>query len=195
MRIGPWDHGECRNGGHPDWVLHSCGTLRSTDSKYLSCVSGWYTALAKQLTGLYHKDGGPIILVQVDNETTDWKYLLALRELAMSLGILPASFTKTGWPGPAAGYPSDYPMLPFFGGYADAFWGGMSSMANAAEYVFSSEPQAADFDSSAGIAAAGIADGSEARTSTRMSSGGWAIPAGYPWLDIEIGGGMAADCK
>jgi hypothetical protein len=23
MRIGPWDHGECRNGGHPDWVLAS----------------------------------------------------------------------------------------------------------------------------------------------------------------------------
>ena len=21
LRIGPWDHGECRNGGHPDWVL------------------------------------------------------------------------------------------------------------------------------------------------------------------------------
>ena len=21
LRAGPWDHGECRNGGHPDWVL------------------------------------------------------------------------------------------------------------------------------------------------------------------------------
>jgi len=113
MRIGPWDHGECRNGGHPDWVLdqESCGALRSTDPKYLSCVSGWYSALAEQLKGLFHKDGGPIALVQVDNETSDWKYLLALRELAMSLGILPTMFTKTGWPGPAAGYPSDYPMV------------------------------------------------------------------------------------
>lgn len=113
MRIGPWDHGECRNGGHPDWVLRqgACGRLRSTDPKYLSCVNGWYSALAEQLKGLFHKDGGPITLVQVDNETTDWKYLLALRKLAMSLGILPAMFTKTGWPGPAAGYPSDYPMV------------------------------------------------------------------------------------
>jgi hypothetical protein len=75
MRIGPWDHGECRNGGHPDWVLdgETCGRLRSPDPKYLSCVSGWYSALAEQLEGLYHKDGGPITLVQVDNETSDWK--------------------------------------------------------------------------------------------------------------------------
>ena len=105
MRVGPWDHGECRNGGHPDWVLdrETCGALRSTDPKYLACTAGWYGALAKQLEGLFHKDGGPITLLQVDNETSDWKYLLALRGLAMSLGILPAFFTKTGWPGPAPG--------------------------------------------------------------------------------------------
>jgi beta-galactosidase len=41
LRMGPWDHGECRNGGHPDWVLTSCGKLRSTDPKYLTCVQGW----------------------------------------------------------------------------------------------------------------------------------------------------------
>jgi hypothetical protein len=65
--LGIWDHGECRNGGHPDWVLdgETCGELRSTDPKYLSCVTGWYTALAAQLMGLYHKDGGPITMVQV----------------------------------------------------------------------------------------------------------------------------------
>lgn len=21
LRAGPWDHGECRNGGHPDWMI------------------------------------------------------------------------------------------------------------------------------------------------------------------------------
>ena len=63
-----------------------------------------YTALAAELKGLYHMDGGPITLVQVDNETSNWKYLLALQQLAISLGMLPAAFTKTGWPGPVAGY-------------------------------------------------------------------------------------------
>ena len=56
---------ECRNGGHPDWVLDNCGKLRSSDPKYLSCVSGWYTALSAELKGLFHKDGGPVTLVQV----------------------------------------------------------------------------------------------------------------------------------
>jgi hypothetical protein len=51
----------------------------------------------------------------VDNETSDWKFLLVLRTLGLSLGITPCSYTKTGWPSPAAGYPEDYPMLPFFG--------------------------------------------------------------------------------
>ncbi len=54
----------------------------------------------------------------MDNETGDWQYLLALRDLARSFGIVPAAFTKTGWPEPAAGYPAAYPMLPFFGGCA-----------------------------------------------------------------------------
>jgi hypothetical protein len=181
MRIGPWDHGECRNGGHPDWVLDNCGKLRSEDPKYMVCVSGWYTALAAQLHGLFHKDGGPITLVQVDNETSNWRYLLALRELAMSLGILPAVYTKTGWPGPAEDYPSDYPMLPFFGGYPDAFWDGYGPGAALSEYTFATAPSLA--------ASAAVTDGAD----LHASSGAWVIPAGYPWLDIEIGGGMAAD--
>ena len=94
---------QVRNGGHPDWVLTSCGKVRSTDAKYLTCVAGWYSALAAQLQNLYWKDGGPIVAVQVDNETGDWQYLLALRSLAIKLGVLPAFFVKTGWPAPAQG--------------------------------------------------------------------------------------------
>ena len=30
LRIGPWNHGEIRNGGHPDWVLG--GKLRQQSS-------------------------------------------------------------------------------------------------------------------------------------------------------------------
>ena len=171
----------------------SCGSLRSTDPKYLRCVKGWYTALAAQLKGLYHKDGGPIVFSQVDNETTDWKYLLALRSMAMSLGVLPAFYTKTGWPGPGAGYPADYPMLPFFGGYPDAFWSGMSTAANPAQYSFESNPSAAlsaHADGAKGPETTTSVEG-ETKASTR-SLGGWDIPDGYPWLDVEIGGGMAA---
>ena len=163
LRIGPWCHGEVRNGGHPDWVLKSCGRVRSTDPSYLGCTSSWYAAVAAQLKGLFWKDGGPIVAVQLDNETSDWKYLLALRTLALNAGILPAFFLKTGWPAPAAGYPQEYPMLPLFGGYADQFWANyMAPTPNPKAYVFAKNPI------------------------------GHVIPQGHPWLDVEIGGGMAA---
>lgn len=128
------------------WV--SCtpgGRLRSTDPAYLACVHGWYAALAQQMQGLYWKDGGPIVAAQVDNETTDWKYLLALKTLAESLGIWPAFYTKTGWPTPAAGYPSDYPMMPFFGGYPDQFWSNNmdQNYSSAGQYTFEADPSQA----------------------------------------------------
>ena len=66
-------------GGHPDWVIEgaeekhgnstACGKRRSSDPRYLACVEGWYTALAAELKGLYWKDGGPIVIAQVSNET------------------------------------------------------------------------------------------------------------------------------
>jgi beta-galactosidase len=211
FRAGPWDHGECRNGGHPDWVLGSCGKLRSVDPKYLDCVHGWcvcfparqlsadrasryhartrprahpgapharrYAALAEQTKGLYWKDGGPIVAVQVDNETTDWKYLLALQALGISLGIDPAFYTKTGWPAPGPGYPADYPMMPFFGGYADLFWSdSMASQWHSASWMFTGSPSVTP---------------REEGESTGVTSG-FTVPPGYPWLDVEIGGGMAA---
>ncbi len=30
LRIGPWAHGEVRNGGFPDWLLQKCGGLKIT---------------------------------------------------------------------------------------------------------------------------------------------------------------------
>jgi len=106
--------------------------------------------------------------------------------MALASGIKPVFFTKTGWPGPATGYPKDYPMLPFFGGYADQFWSGMQTGANPAEFVFSAQPESSAAAASAGASAATGFVGASAATS------GWQIPAGYPWLDVEIGGGMAA---
>ena len=33
LRIGPWAHGECRNGGFPDWLQHSGIPLRCNDPR------------------------------------------------------------------------------------------------------------------------------------------------------------------
>jgi hypothetical protein len=94
--------------------------------------------------GLFWKDGGPIIAVQVDNETSDWRYLLALQAVARSVGMHPPAFAKMGWPAPAAGYPADYPMPPYFGGYPDLFWS--NDMHDDVSYFYGHGPSDAEDD-------------------------------------------------
>lgn len=68
VRIGPFDHGEIRNGGIPDWLLGKPLTIRTNDPLYLHYVELLYNEIGKQLKGLYYKDGGPIVAVQLENE-------------------------------------------------------------------------------------------------------------------------------
>ncbi|MXV52295.1 hypothetical protein GS399_15055 [Pedobacter sp. HMF7647] len=68
IRIGPFDHGEIRNGGLPDWLLSKPLTVRDNDPEYLHYVELLYNQIAGQLRGLYFKDGGPIIGTQIENE-------------------------------------------------------------------------------------------------------------------------------
>ncbi|QKJ30183.1 beta-galactosidase [Mucilaginibacter mali] len=130
VRVGPWAHGEARNGGYPDWYVKKrlkSGTDRaSTNGNIQPEVVTWYTELAKQFKGLYYKDGGPIIGLQVDNEvrstspqSAGYQYMAALKKLAVSLGMDVPFYVVTGWPGPIV--PED-DVLPLWGGYAEAPW-------------------------------------------------------------------------
>ena len=67
LRIGPWSHGEVRNGGLPDWVLAK-GATRRNDPQYLLYVQRYFGKIGEQLRGLLWKDGGPIVGVQLENE-------------------------------------------------------------------------------------------------------------------------------
>jgi hypothetical protein len=103
LRVGPWCHGEARNGGWPDWAGAQPGVrVRTNTTAWLGLVRGWYAGVAAQLRGRYWADGGAVISVQLDNETPDVAYLLALRALALEVGIAPWLFIKTGWPTPNA---------------------------------------------------------------------------------------------
>src|ERR1700731_543777 len=42
VRCGPWDHGEVRNGGIPDWVLQKGWKIRSNDTNYLNAAKILY---------------------------------------------------------------------------------------------------------------------------------------------------------
>lgn len=124
VRVGPWAHGEVRNGGLPDWLVSSCPT-RQNDPVYLAHVQKFYDQIGQQLKGLFWKDGGAIIGVQLENEYNlkgpgkGVDHILALEKLARKAGLDAPFYTLTGWDG--AQIPSR-DFLPIFGGYADGFW-------------------------------------------------------------------------
>jgi hypothetical protein len=124
IRIGPWDHGEVRNGGIPDWAIQK-SPVRENNPVYLAAVGSFYNEIGKQVHGLFWKDGGPIIGVQVENEYSargpgkGADHLFKLHELALGAGLDAPFYSITGWDN-AVIPPRDF--LPLFGGYADGFW-------------------------------------------------------------------------
>ena len=119
VRMGPWAHGEVRNGGIPDWVMHSGCRIRSTDPRFLNLVRPLYRQIAGQMKGLLWKDGGPVIGVQMDNETANLPYLYALKKMALHDGIDVPFYTMTGW---SRFRRLNGRLLPMFGGYPVGFW-------------------------------------------------------------------------
>lgn len=140
LRVGPFDHGEVRNGGLPDWLYGKPFEVRTTNPGFLTCVRRLYTRLGQEVSGLFFQDGGPIIGVQLDNEymhssapwemttgiSNEWifsgnegnRYMLELKKLAAECGLLPVFYTCTGWGGAAV--PDN--MMPLWGGYAFRPW-------------------------------------------------------------------------
>ena len=118
LRIGPWAHGECRNGGFPDWLLKKGIPLRCNDERYLEIVRGWYGAIAEQVADLMYKNGGNIVAVQLENELVDGgDHLLKLKELAKEAGLDAPIYTVTGWNSIYGAEIPKYEVLPVFGGY------------------------------------------------------------------------------
>ncbi len=124
IRIGPWAHGEVRNGGLPDWLIQKCPT-RQSDPVYLRYVRRFDEQIAQQTKGLFWRDGGPIIGVQIENEYHERgpgkgpEHMSTLLQIAREAGLDAPFYTATGWD--AAEIPSQQ-FLPVFGGYPDQFW-------------------------------------------------------------------------
>lgn len=119
LRIGPWCHGEARNGGLPDWVVAACPATRRDDPVYLALVREWFTVLGRVLAPVC-TPSGPVIGIQVENELYDQpEHLLTLKRTARAAGVRAPVWTATGWGG-AQLPPGE--VLPVFGGYSDGFW-------------------------------------------------------------------------
>ncbi|NOJ64346.1 MULTISPECIES: beta-galactosidase [unclassified Arthrobacter] len=119
LRIGPWCHGEVRNGGFPDWVQDAPVQHRTDDPAYLALVRGWFTAIAAQLPGRFG-DTSCIIGIQLENEIYDQpQHIVTLKQMARDCGMTAPLWMSTGWG--SAELPPDE-VLPMYGGYADGFW-------------------------------------------------------------------------
>jgi beta-galactosidase len=124
-RIGPWVHGEVRNGGFPDWVVQQ-GPTRTNDPTYLASVRSWYDQIGTQLKGLLWKDGGPVIGVQLENEYSKRgpgageEHILELKKIAIESGLDVPLYLVTGWDNAVVPRRAVIPV--YGGGYPDAPW-------------------------------------------------------------------------
>jgi beta-galactosidase len=127
LRIGPWVHGETRNGGLPDWLMKKVPAKeqRTNAAAFMDPVQKFYAQVAQQVKGQLWKDGGPILGIQIENEYSDRslhggeEYILALKALAIRSGLDVPLYVITGWDN--AVVPKGA-VLPVYGGYPDAPW-------------------------------------------------------------------------
>jgi hypothetical protein len=124
LRIGPWAHGEARNGGFPDWLLEKCGGkdhTRTNEQPYLDCVKRYFERIFQEVQD--HSD--VIIGIQVENELhRNAPHMETLRQMIYDLGFRAPIWTATGW-GPAgsgAHIPTNGKLLPAYGAYPEAPW-------------------------------------------------------------------------
>ncbi len=101
VRPGPYICAEWDNGGLPYWLTAETGTrARTRDKTYLAHVERWFARLLPQVVSRQHDRGGPVIMVQVENEYgsygSDQVYLGHLTELLRAHGVTAELFTSDG---------------------------------------------------------------------------------------------------
>ena len=178
LRIGPWAHGECRNGGFPDWLQHSGIPLRTNDPRYMCKARIFYEKIYEQVKGLFWQDGGPIVGIQFENELVDnAEHLLALKQMALDIGFSAPLYTVTGW---NSRYGAKIPLdeaLPVFAGYVDAPWDASTGKLPPSHH-FSFDPTRND-----------AAVGMDLMHDT--DEDGWRLPyERYPFATCELGSGL-----
>lgn len=92
LRPGPYVCAEYDFGGYPYWLQNIEGMKwRADDPKFLACMERYLQALAKEVAHLQVTKGGPIALVQVENEYgsygNDKVYLAKIRDMVRKAGF------------------------------------------------------------------------------------------------------------
>ena len=179
LRVGPFCHGEVRNGGIPDWVFTKGCKTRSEEPAFLALAERLYRQIFTQVQGLQWKDGGPLMACQFDNEYRGHgSYLMALKRIALSIGFDLPFYTRTGWPELTTPVPFGE-MLPLYGDYADGFW--ERSIEETAGNYYKA------FNFKANRSTDAIASEQIDYSNTQHPT---SVTQSYPYFTCELGGGM-----
>lgn len=178
LRLGPFCHGEVRNGGIPDWMFAKGCRMREENATFLKYTRELYRQIFSQVQGLQWKDGGPVVAAQLDNEYRGrGSYLMALKKIAKEVGFDLPFYTRTGWPELKTPVPYGE-MIPLYGDYADGFWE-RSLKETAGNYYKAFNFKA--FRSSTAIATEQLGKQEEKIDKADQE---------YPYFTCELGGGM-----
>ena len=178
LRMGPFCHGEVRNGGIPDWMFEKGCKLRDRNPVFLSYAETLYRQIFSQVQGLQWKDGGPVIAAQFDNEYRGrGEYLMDLKHIAQKIGFDLPFYTRTGWPELATPVPFGE-MIPLYGDYADGFWDRTLGETDGNYYKA--------FNFKAFRSSTAIATEQLGKQKAKVNDGDEA----YPYFTCELGGGM-----
>jgi beta-galactosidase len=101
LRPSPYICAEWEFGGLPAWLLKDDSMrVRSTYSGFLKAVDKYFSELFKYILPLQITNGGPIIMMQLENEygsfSNDKEYLTAIKDLMIKYGATVPLFTSDG---------------------------------------------------------------------------------------------------
>lgn len=100
VRPSPFICAEWEFGGLPAWLLEENMRIRSSDPAFIKTVNQYYDRLLGILTRYQVDQGGPILMMQVENEYgsygEDKTYLRAVRDLMKEKGVTCPLFTSDG---------------------------------------------------------------------------------------------------
>ncbi|KAK7061407.1 beta-galactosidase [Favolaschia claudopus] len=106
-RPGPYINAETTGGGFPGWGTRTSGLWRTSNASYVEAYTGYMKAIGGQIAKNQVTNGGPVILVQTENEysgvqepyTEDSVYEHELKTLLRSVGVTVPFTTNDAWPG------------------------------------------------------------------------------------------------
>lgn len=101
VRPGPYICAEWDNGGLPWWLTADRSlALRTRDPRYVAAVERWFDVLIPQVASRLVTRGGPVTLVQVENEYgsygSDLEHLEQVRAMLVARGVDVPLFTSDG---------------------------------------------------------------------------------------------------